>query len=56
MDKARDHQGMVSHEFPKEKQTSRPNSVMSNKSSNQDVSGASVESMHSLSKVSVVSL
>jgi len=33
MDKAKDHQGMVGSEFPKEKHSSRPSSVMSNNSS-----------------------
>jgi len=33
MDKAKDHQEMSSAEFPKDKQTSRPSSVMSNNSS-----------------------
>ena len=33
MDKAKDHHGMVGSEFPKEKHSSRPSSVMSNNSS-----------------------
>ena len=42
MDKAKDHHGMVGSEFPKEKHSSRPSSVMSNNSSkNQDVSTVS---------------
>ena len=37
MDKAKDHQEMSSAEFPKDKQTSRPSSVMSNNSSKSNV-------------------
>ena len=36
MDKAKDHHGMVSTEFQKEKHSSRPSSVMSNSSSNKN--------------------